>query len=814
MQRCESCGAEAQLNARFCGNCGRLLPDISLPANDITLLPAADIPAPTTPPLFSSPSYPPLIDPGMESQDANSTLQSSWSGEGIGSVNQEFPDPNTDENETLFSDLLLPGMPTMQGQMPPSAQAPMVQGTPQVGGVPSVQGTPPAPGSAPPSTPNLAHGAGSSAPSPAPAPSQTPSWEPQAPPSHYQPLQHPQPEPPPHYYQPVHHPQPTPPPTEPEYQLHHHHHSGPLQARTHTSLHHSSATVATSKARVGVASKWLIVALAAVVVLATSGLILAHALMPALPPGLTFTGTSVVAGGGILHVRGQGFIPGGTVTFTIDNGLPVSLAGQHGTQDSVQRTERSANVPGLSQMFIAGEFLSRSAADSSIAVSSSGTFDADVTVPLSLSAGVHTIHATENQGSQSASLKFTIPSPKLAVNPNALNFGSIEVGRAVKLSVTVSNRGEARLNWSATVEGSNTNWLTLQNGAGVIEANGSDKTITVTANTNGLSMGHHSATLHIHSDYGDVPVSVNLNVISPAQSAQQAHLNVPQQNLDFGQLQAGQHAQQIISIADLGNLPLKWQASLGAASASWLTMTTTSGTVQVGAAPQPVQVTVNTTGMAAGSYNGTINITSNGGSASVGITLVVTAVTPTPTPTTPMPTSTLPSSPTTLPTPPSVTPTTPSVTPTTQPTSVPTADPSSFTVTQESFFFSATAGQRSVQTQKITLTNASQSGIINWSVSIKTDNGGGWLSVPPGKDTLQPNTSKDYQITVTVSKDMPAGTYNGTVTFSPNSAKNVVTVTLTVNPAPTPCKASWRGAGWPRLSPSPCRRRRRMSKQT
>ena len=333
-----------------------------------------------------------------------------------------------------------------------------------------------------------------------------------------------------------------------------------------------------------------------------------------------------------MHVHGQGFRPGDGVTLTIDNGLPVSLVGQGGTQAVSQGTERNAQVIGLSQMNIAGALEPHSAAGINITVSSTGTFDANVTVPSGLPAGNHTIHATDNQSSLSASLQFTIPSSQLAVNPTTLNFGSVEVGRTVKLSVTVSNQGGASLHWTATVEGSNTNWLTLSNSSGVIGTNGLGESIIVAANTNNLSVGSHSATLRFHSDNGDVQTTIKINVIPIAQSGQQAILNVSQQSLDFGHLQAGQQAQQSFSIANLGNLPLQWQASSDAASATWLSLTTTKGTVQTGAAPQTIQVNVNTTGLAAGSYSGTITVTSNGGHAQVGVTLVVTASTQTTTP--------------------------------------------------------------------------------------------------------------------------------------------------------------------------------------
>ena len=149
----------------------------------------------------------------------------------------------------------------------------------------------------------------------------------------------------------------------------------------------------------------------------------------------------------------------------------------------------------------------------------------------------------------------------------------------------------------------------------------------MTANTNGLSVGPHSATLHFHSANGDVQTTVKIHVVSNGQSAQQAILNVSPQSLDFGQVQAGQQAQQGFSIANLGNLPLQWQASSDAGSANWLSLATTKGTVQSGAVPQTIQVNVDTTTLVAGNYSGTIHVTSNGGNAQIGVTLVVTGST-------------------------------------------------------------------------------------------------------------------------------------------------------------------------------------------
>ena len=74
-------------------------------------------------------------------------------------------------------------------------------------------------------------------------------------------------------------------------------------------------------------------------------------------------------------------------------------------------------------MNIAGALQPYSANNSNITVSSTGTFEAIITVPSNLPAGRHIIHATDNWSSLSASLQFSIPAPQLAVNPTNLDFG-------------------------------------------------------------------------------------------------------------------------------------------------------------------------------------------------------------------------------------------------------------------------------------------------------------------------------------------------------------------------------------------------------
>ena len=609
MQRCETCGSDLPVNAYFCGNCGRFLADRTKTVTEITNPPVTGIPEPNTPPLFSSPSYPNLQNTGMGWQDLDFTLQTRWSAADRERVNPQFTD-KTDENDALLPDVLLPGMLAMQGQMPSPAQAPMVQGTPQIGAVPSVQGAPVAPGNVPQSIPGPVHGAASPAPSYAPQ-------EPQSIPVHQQPVQHPAYQPPQHFYQPVHHPQPTSPLHEQE-PHHHRHHTGPLhQHRPHLSRFHRRATV-NSKAGMGVVSKWLIVAIAAVVVIAASGVIevLANS------PGLSLIGNSTVAAGQLLHLHGKGFLPGGSVTLSLDNGTPVSFA--------PYRAEGNANVAGSSQMLVSGLFARQTASDISASVDPIGSFDGDVLVPSTWSPGVHTLQAMESFGSRRAALQFTIiqTAAKLTVTPLNLNSIELQQGTRAFLSVMVGNAGGRALTWTADTIG--TPWLKAQSVTGRILPGSLPQAVYVAADASHLKVGNHSAILRITSNAGEARVGVTLKVIPP-NPKKQAKLDVNPSSLDFSSQSVGKQVTHGLSIGNLGTQTLNWQANT--ANASWLTLANNSGKILPGRTPQTIYVTADTTNLKAGNYSATINLTSNGGSAKVIVTLAVigssAALTPT-----------------------------------------------------------------------------------------------------------------------------------------------------------------------------------------
>src|SRR5207253_10547461 len=108
----------------------------------------------------------------------------------------------------------------------------------------------------------------------------------------------------------------------------------------------------------------------------------------------------------------------------------------------------------------------------------------------------------------------------------------------------------------------------------------------------------------------------------------QVTLHITPTNLSFGSIAIGQQSTLVVTVANLGTQSLNWDATAG--NTSWLTLSTTTGTITAGGLPQTINVTADTTNLAPQSYTTALQINSNGGRATVAVTLVVTTVTQTP----------------------------------------------------------------------------------------------------------------------------------------------------------------------------------------
>ncbi|MFL5591208.1 MAG: BACON domain-containing protein [Ktedonobacteraceae bacterium] len=225
----------------------------------------------------------------------------------------------------------------------------------------------------------------------------------------------------------------------------------------------------------------------------------------------------------------------------------------------------------------------------------------------------------------------------------------------------------------------------------------------------------------------------------------QAKLNITPEALNFGTLDTGQKLTKAVTVSNSGSLALDWKVN--AASANWVTLDTTSQTIQPGALPDTIHVSVDTTNLAAGNQSATLTISSNGGSAQLAITLVVNQPTPAQ-----------------------------------QPCML--SAPSSSNET-----FNASMGSNpAAQTLTIGASGSCSSG-VTITPTVRTASGTGWLAVSPSAATLT-SGSAAFTVTVTSSRLSP-GSYTGTISLAAESGNSTLSgspqtvgVTLTVTEVP------------------------------
>lgn len=202
--------------------------------------------------------------------------------------------------------------------------------------------------------------------------------------------------------------------------------------------------------------------------------------------------------------------------------------------------------------------------------------------------------------------------PQLSASTSLLDFGSV----TTQLGFSIANTGNGTLTWSASdAETSGGNWLVLSaNGGNATAANPS--LLTATVNRTGLAAGNYTATVTITSNGGQALIQVMMAVAS---TPSQPQLSVSTNALDFGstlnQLNFSVSntgtGSLTFSVADAENPPI-----------NWLSLSTAGTTLGTG---QSLQITANANRgiLAPGAYAATINLTSNGGAASIQVSLNV-----------------------------------------------------------------------------------------------------------------------------------------------------------------------------------------------
>ncbi|MEX2182226.1 MAG: hypothetical protein WD771_09310 [Gemmatimonadaceae bacterium] len=202
------------------------------------------------------------------------------------------------------------------------------------------------------------------------------------------------------------------------------------------------------------------------------------------------------------------------------------------------------------------------------------------------------------------------PPPTISLSVAALVFTGVADGVSpASQVVTITNTGGSTLEWVATA---NQAWV------GLAPASGSGTSLTVSANTTGLTAGTYNAAVAISSSTAtNSPQVVNVTLTVEPPST----IGVSTTAMTFsGMVGAASPAAQELAISNTGGGTLNWTAGDDQA---WLSLSAGSGS-----APSNVTVTANTTGLAAGTYTGTITIAAPGATNTPRTVTVTLNVTP------------------------------------------------------------------------------------------------------------------------------------------------------------------------------------------
>jgi hypothetical protein len=311
-------------------------------------------------------------------------------------------------------------------------------------------------------------------------------------------------------------------------------------------------------------------------------------------------------------------------------------------------------------------------------------------------------------------------SPVIGRNPASLSFSAIQGGTNPSAQiVTVTNSGSGTLNWTAT---SSTSWLTL-NGSPTASGTNSGS-FSVAANTSGLSIGTYSGNVTI-AGTGATNTPQSIPVTLSVTAAPTPTIGLSATNLSFSGMQGGSNpAAQTLTIGNTGAGTLAWSV---AENAPWLTPSVLSGT-----GPASIIFSVNSAGMAAGTYTAPVTIAATGATntpQTVTVSLTLTA---------PL---------------------------------IPTIG-----LTPNSLTFSAAQGGANPSAQSVAISNTG-TGSLSWNASSAAS----WLTVSPASGTGAGSVGVTANVT-----GLSAGTYNTSITITATGATNspqTIPVSLTVSPA-------------------------------
>ena len=416
--------------------------------------------------------------------------------------------------------------------------------------------------------------------------------------------------------------------------------------------------------------------------------------------------------GGIITLHGTAFSPNGRVGLTRD--ASITIVDTHGM-----------NI---------------------IHTDSQGTFNDTAIVDPSWGPGAHIIHAEDAVLHKSASFTVFVTGQGISLRPshllftpNVINLGSGDQATNTTQIVTLTNTGDGQISWQAAVTQP---WLLVSPKSGTLAFN-QKMNVEVAADRSTLKVGAYTAGLVFISSTGQATLPVKM-IVTQLQPGHMAILQLSPSLLEFtGTDGASSPQSQNVTISNPGVLPLQWSATSATSDgSSWLSMYPMSGTVDRGSS-QPVTISVNTSIMLPGVYNGWLTFTSLGTLPSKGSpqTIFVSLVV------------------------------------------VPQC---SIQVSPGGLSFAGSYLQPSPTGQGISLgTSQGCTTSMAWSATATTGSGGKWLSISSTGGVTPANPVVNVNST-----GLKPGVYSGSIIFSWSAGTQTLPVTFTVGQATIPILAA------------------------
>jgi hypothetical protein len=357
-----------------------------------------------------------------------------------------------------------------------------------------------------------------------------------------------------------------------------------------------------------------------------------------------------------------------------------------------------------------------------------GNFSVQITVQPDWSLGQHLIHATDEAQQLSISTAITVQqapptSPSLQLINTSVNFGAGPRGKSSNQNIILTNAGGGQLTWQAS---SDQPWLTVTPNSGTFSGKA---LVVLTVNRGALTPQTYSGNVKfIQQGSTSSPLIVHVTM---SVQAVPASLIVSSSSLSYSGSAKQNPPDQMITLQNSGEQPLDWSSVVTTGNgAPWLSIHPAGGHLEARTSAV-ITVSVQSTILAMGSYQGTLNF-KGGANPQVAIVLSVAA-------------------------------------------------PGNLVASPPAVNVQTSTGQNAA-TQTITLQNSGGQP-LDWKVSATTADGTNWLTATPSNGHLGPNTKANVTVKIT-SGSLQAGSYQGRLTFSYGALIKQVAVALTVSTPP------------------------------